>query len=123
MMLKISLRLLLLSTIFIFSCQSPGNEADKLIGAWRGVSWTANDQNTGRDATAVRFQFNADGTYTGVFGQQNENGTYRMSGKRLYTNAENQIEKMVETDWKTADTLIFKMNRVGTPEVLTLVRE
>lgn len=112
-----------LSAVFIFSCQSPGNEADKLIGAWRGISWTANGQDAGREASAVHFQFNEDGTYTGAFGQQNESGTYRMSGNRLYTKAENQIEKMVETDWKMPDTLIFKMNRVGTPELLTLVRE
>ncbi|PIY31807.1 MAG: hypothetical protein COZ08_08155, partial [Bacteroidetes bacterium CG_4_10_14_3_um_filter_42_6] len=75
-----------------------------------------------RDVQSVTFMFEENGTYAATFGTQQEAGTYRLEGDKLYTNAQGQVQKMVKLPRLAADTLVMDMNRSGTAETLVLVR-
>jgi len=66
--------------------------------------------------------FEADGTYAATFGSQNEAGTWRLEGDKLYTTAGGQVQKMVRLPRLSADTLVMDMNRAGTAETMVLVK-
>ncbi len=108
--------------LFLFACTDPGSDV-QITGTWQGISWIVNGETSGRNANQVTFTFEPTGTYTGAFGTQEEAGTYRVEGNKLYTHAEGQAEKMVEVALSGADTLRMNMNRAGTPEVLVLIKE
>ena len=109
----------------LFACQ-PEDKTPMLIGKWKGVSWKANQKDSGRNAADVRFEFFEDNTYTAAYGGDAEKGTFRLrfDGK-LFTTAsgQNELEKSVLLAKITPDTLIMNMNRVGTPEQLILVKK
>lgn len=99
------------------------NTDTKLTGQWQGSSWLVKGEPSGRDASQVSFEFQADGSYSASFGSQEEAGSYRLEGNKLYTNAEGQAEKMVEISLSGSDTLSMDMNRAGTPETIVLVKQ
>jgi len=118
----IVMRYLLLLPLFLIVACSESTDAE-LTGQWQGSSWLVKGQPSGRDASQVSFDFQADGRYSGSFGNQKEAGSYRLEGNKLYTNAEGQAEKMVEVSLSGTDTLRMDMNRAGTPETIVLVRK
>lgn len=113
---------LLLATLA--ACIQEDNKA-LLIGDWQGASWTIGGADSGRDVADVKFSFRENYTYTASYGNSNEQGTYRLTEKKLYTTAEgaNQAEKMVELASISADSIVMNMNRVGTAEQLILVKQ
>lgn len=109
------------SFLLLPGCQN--DEAGKLLtGTWRGVEWRVEGNITRRDVQSVTFLFEENGTYAATFGSQQEAGTWRLEGDKLYTHAEGQVQKMVRLPRLTADTLVMDMNRAGTAETLVLVR-
>lgn len=112
---------ILFIALFFGACQQDETKA-LLQGDWSGVSWKVNGEESGRIDSGVQFHFQVDDTYTASYGNQLEKGTYRIRGSKLYTIAENKIEKMVGIAKLTSDTLVMDMNRVGTAEELVLVR-
>jgi DNA-directed RNA polymerase alpha subunit len=112
----------MLLALFLVACQQEETKA-LLQGDWMGVSWKVNGEESGRVEAGVQFHFDAEDTYTATYGDQVEKGSYRVRSGKLYTVAENKIEKMVGIARLTPDTLIMDMNRVGTAEELVLVRK
>jgi hypothetical protein len=117
------LNFLLLAVLFLASCGSETAIPEAIYGNWKGVSWSVEGQDTGLDAAAVSFQFTAPTAYTATFGDQQEKGTFKVDGDKLYTTAEGQMQKMVKIIRLTADTLEMEMNRAGTKENLVLKKE
>ncbi|HFA52030.1 MAG TPA: hypothetical protein ENJ95_23690 [Bacteroidetes bacterium] len=107
---------------FLFSCATE-NDNQKIIGQWQGITWDVGGRASGRKAADVVFQFNPDDTYTASFGQQKEEGNFRLKGNKLYTTATGKAEKMVRVTLRSVDTLAMDMNRVGTLEELVLVKQ
>lgn len=120
--MKFSLTLSLALFLAFSACTDAETDTTPLHGEWQAASWTVNGEPTNRAASGVAFVFNPDRTYTASMGQQSESGSYRLSGDKLYTTADGQIEKMVKITQPHPDTLVMDMNRVGTPEVIRLVR-
>lgn len=118
-------RLLFLSLLIIglgTSCQLAENNNEDVFGSWKAISWEAAGIETlGEDAN-VTFTFNEDDTYVASSGSSSEKGTYRLMETNLYTNAEGQVEKMVEIKLPSIDTMIMNMNRAGTEETMILVK-
>ncbi len=120
-------KLLKNATVFMLvliaiSC-SDEKKTDLLIGQWQATSWKVNGVESGRDYQTVKFQFNADKTYSASFGSQSEKGTFRMERDKLYAKAENQIEKMVKIAPLTADSMVMDMNRQGASEKIVFVKK
>ena len=113
----------LLFLLLLFSCGNDGPENSALLGKWKGITWKVDGKDSGRNAGKVVFEFLPSGTYSASFGSQTEKGNFKTKGNKLYTTAEGKVEKMVKVILSSPDTLLMDMNRVGTPEVLTLVRE
>jgi hypothetical protein len=120
---------LTLALLAFFACKSePKFNPELLVGTWNGVDWKVQGQSTDRDAASVFFVFapftgegTVEGTYIAAYGDQKEKGNYRLKGDKLYTTAEDKIEKVVRIVHITADTLVLGMNRVGQEEELVLV--
>lgn len=93
-----------------------------IYGTWQGVSWKVNGQESDRSVQDVRFEFHEDATYRAAYGTQQEQGTFQLKGDKLYTTGANKIEKVVGLSRLTADTMVMDMNRIGTPEILVLVK-
>lgn len=109
--------------LFITACKSePKFDITLLHGEWTGADWLVQGKSSGRDAREVRFTFDATNTYTASYGEQKESGTYRVEGDKLYTTAEDKIEKVVKVERISADSLFLDMNRVGQAEQLILVK-
>ncbi len=118
---KATFLLLSFFLLSVFAC-SPEQNNQKVVGDWQGVSWKVKGEDSGRNAADVSFSFNAGDTYTAAFGQQKEEGTFRLVEDKLYTTAKGQAEKMVKVSLYSLDTLVMDMNRVGILEQLVLVR-
>jgi hypothetical protein len=113
-----------LSTIFtLLSCEPAENDNEQIHGKWQAISWKAIGVETLSDEATVIFEFKNDDTYMASSGNSVEAGIYRLETNNLYTTAKGQIEKMVEIKLPTIDTMIMNMNRAGTAEVMTLVKE
>jgi hypothetical protein len=109
------------AVLFIASCAIPTTEAP--LGEWKGAQWLVKGQVSGRNAEAVEFTFNEEGQYTAAYGNQEEEGTYRLEGNQLFTKSEG-VEKMVQYYLSEGkDTLILDMNRGGTMEQLVLIKK
>ncbi len=112
----------LISLIILFaSCEENPNN-DLIQGKWNGTSWVKNGNASKLNSGEVQFQFNEDHSYWASYGKDKESGDFRIAGDKLYTKAENQVEKMVKIARVTTDSLWFEMNRAGNPETLILVR-
>jgi len=115
--------LIILAATFLLLPGCENERANKLLtGTWHGVEWRVEGKATQRDVQSVTFMFEENGTYAATFGTQQEAGTYRLEGDKLYTNAQGQGQKMVKLPRLAADTLVMDMNRSGTAETLVLVR-
>ncbi len=117
------LSFLFLALLFLASCGSESAIPEAIYGDWQGASWTVEGKDAGRNAEAVHFQFTAPTQYAATFGEQKEQGTFKVEGNKLYTTAEGQIQKMVKILQLTPDTLEMEMNRAGTLENLLLVKK
>ena len=116
----------LFSLLFLFglsSCSSEDDQTALILGSWQGVSWTIKGEDSGRNAASVKFEFKEDQSYRAIFGTQQEEGTFRLSGNQLYTTATGKAEKMVILSTISTDKLVMDMNRQGDEEQLTLSRE
>lgn len=115
---------ILVAISVMVSCkQAPKFDPTLLNGEWTGVDWLIAGKSSGRDAKEVRFTFDANAAYTAAYGEQRETGTFRLEGEKLYTVAENKIEKVVKIIKITSDSLYLGMNRVGQDEQLVLVKK
>jgi hypothetical protein len=130
--LNISTLTTLLICTFIslfFSCkEAPKFNPELLVGTWNGIDWKVKGKSSGRDASAVYFVFApftgegvVEGTYIAAYGDQKEKGSYKLTGDKLYTTAEDKIEKVVRILNLSADTLVLGMNRMGQEEELVLI--
>ena len=117
------LTFLFLAVLFLAGCGAESGTPEAIYGNWRGVSWTVEGKEAGRNAASVQFQFEAPKQYTAAFGDQLEKGSFKVDGDKLYTTAEGQLQKMVKIIQLTADTLEMEMNRGGVKENLVLVKE
>jgi len=114
--------LLFFASLLLFTtCAEDTSLQKDLIGVWDGVDWIRAGKSFESRAQKVRFTFGATDTYSAIFGNQEENGTYYVKGSSLYTTAEDKIEKMVGISF-SGDTLHMEMNRVGTPETLVFTK-
>jgi len=107
----------------LISCEPEGNDNPLIHGTWNGVSWEISGMEQMDENSEMVFVFNEDSTYTAGTGSQMEKGVYLYKNEKLYTTAEGKIEKMVEVKLPSSDTIIMNMNRVGTAETITLVKE
>ncbi|RYY39775.1 MAG: hypothetical protein EOO08_08875 [Chitinophagaceae bacterium] len=115
--------LLPLLAILLFAACTTTENAKKIAGHWHGASWTSNGQPIGQDASSISFSFNEDGTYSYVNAGERENGLYRVDADNVYTRPEGREEIMVKIARVTKDSLVFDMNRAGSAETLTLLRD
>lgn len=108
--------------LFLFSC---GPTADKTLlhGQWKGAEWIMVDQPGTIDASLVSFSFGADGRYTYTYNEAVEQGDYFVTNNELYTTPDGGTKMMVKIEKLTTDSLVFRMNRGGTSEVLTLLKQ
>lgn len=109
--------------LLITACKpEPKFDITLLYGEWTGADWLVQGKSSGRDAREVRFTFDQSNNYTASYGEQKESGTFRVEGSKLYTTAEDKIEKVVKVDRISTDSLFLDMNRVGQAEQLILVK-
>ena len=111
-------------SLFLTNCfEAPENIAEeRIFGTWVGLSYLQGETLM-EDASSIGFKFLEDKTYMGVYGEQVEEGIYRMEGNKLYTTAKGLAEKNVELQYVSQDSMIMKMNRSGVIEILTLGKE
>ena len=111
-------------SLFLTNCfEAPENIAEeRIFGTWVGLSYLQGETLM-EDASSIGFKFLEDKTYMGVYGEQVEEGIYRMEGNKLYTTAKGLAEKNVELQYVSQDSIIMKMNRSGVIEILTLGKE
>lgn len=114
--------LIVLTLAFCIVACKLDDKTPLLIGQWQGISWKVNGVASDRNAKAVKFQFNADKTYSTSYENESEHGIFRLNFGNLYTTGENKIEKMVKLSTLTADTIVMDMNRAGTAEEIILVK-
>ena len=115
--------ILIVGLFTLKSCDSQEELYKMLEGDWHGVSWVLEDSDRGYDASSVFFSFNEDRTYTAQLGTREEKGDYYLANQMLYTNAEDQDEMSVRVQRLTNDTMVFRMNRGGQMEILTLAKD
>ena len=116
---------LLFAFALLSACSGEKDAKDTaaLIGNWQGAEWLVFDKPVERNVTAVKFEFNTDGQYSANYGDQTEKGVYKVKSGKLYTTAEDKIEKAVKILQLSPDTLTLQMNRVGQEEKLVLIRK
>jgi len=112
-----------LFTAFLLSCGG-SKQKDLIIGRWTGVEWLEGGQPSSilNPADAV-FQFDAGDAYSFTYAGNTEKGKYFVSNQQLFTTPEGGAKMMVRITKLDQDTLRFDMNRGGTSERLTLVRQ
>lgn len=121
-MKNLLLFIIVVSIFGLINCETTKNENEQIYGKWQAISWEAAGVETLGEGTTVHFEFKNDDTYTALLGSAEETGIYRLANKHLYTTAKGQIEKMVEIELNSVDTMVMNMNRAGTAEVMTLVK-
>ncbi len=114
--------------IVIFIClvqvSCTHSENEKLIaGSWQGTEWLVNGQPSARNVQKTAFSFDGKDKYSFDYGDTKESGTYKVENDMLFTTPQGQNEMMVKILKLTKDSLVFDMNRGGTPETLTLVKK
>jgi Lipocalin-like domain len=108
---------------FILACKKEKDPKTELLyGTWKGSAWIIAGKSD-NNANNINFDFKADGTYSAGLGGQTEKGTFRLQDGKLYTIAENKIEKMVALAKLTKDSIVMDMNRQGQAEQLFLIKK
>ena len=114
----------ILTALFIsifFSCGSTENNK-LIIGKWIGSEWLIDGKSSNRNTAETHFIFDEKGNYSFIYEGTEEKGTYKIENDMLFTKQANQQEIMVKISKLTKDSLIFNMNRSGTSEMLTLLK-
>ncbi len=109
--------------LFTTSCETaPKFDRALLEGGWNCVA-----SNTGGvddlNPQTIKFNFNLDSTYSYTGGAYTESGKWRLEGDKLVTIADGDLEKKVQIDKLTADSLVLKMNDRGTDVTLILLQQ
>jgi len=103
-----------------YSCSSVW-DSKHLLGEWKVSDWIV--VSSGKAVNQkMDFSFTSDKKYTVDYGQENEKGSYYISGEFLHTKEEGSIEKSVRIIKLNPDSLMFEMNRAGSLERVTLIR-
>ena len=118
--MKIITYLFVFSFLVFASCETNEDTKNKLVGYWQGTSWTANGKSISDNPSRAQFEFNADKTFRSIIGSTVEEGTFYLTGYRLFTTAKDREKIMVLIKKITKDELIFEMNRGGQKEELVL---
>lgn len=118
-------RVLLFSMIVIFIQTSCFIEHHKenLIGSWSLVEWKIENTGEKLEGYKMDMDFGADERYSVDYGNEQEVGTWRVSGNNLFTHEDGMAEKMVKITYLQNDTLQFEMNRSGRIELVTLKKK
>ena len=112
---------LLAIVLFFSSCANTENNK-LIVGEWKGSEWLINGKPSDYNTSETHFTFDDKGNYTFNYSRTAEKGTYKVENDMLFTKPLNQQEIMVRITKLTKDSLVFSMNRSGTPEILTLLR-
>lgn len=120
-MMKYFSAIVIALTMTIGCAEEPVTTNAELQGSWTGVEIKRNDLV--QPYIDFSFNFALDSTYTYKGGNHTEKGTYLISGNKLITQAEGDLEKQVEIEKVTSDTLLLNMNDAGTAMKMLLVKE
>lgn len=122
MMKRFFFPMLIAAAAMLVQCAKKNPLDPRLIGIWQGVEWKTPDGQTVASPDQVSFRFDPDGSYSARLGGFEERGSWRVDGSKLYTTAEDKIEKAVKIASIDAASLVFEMNRQGRAETLKLRR-
>ena len=93
-----------------------------IIGKWVGIEWLVENAPSNLNAVGTSFTFDEKNNYTFDYAGNVEKGTYKVENDMLFTTPEGEREIMVRIEKLSGDSLVFKMNRGGRDEKLTLLR-
>ena len=114
---------LLITYALLISCGG-SKQKDLIIGRWTGVEWLERGQPSSiLNPNDAVFQFDAGDTYSFTYAGNTEKGKYFVSNQQLFTTPDGGVKMMVRIIKLDQDTLRFDMNRGGSSERLTLVRQ
>src|SRR5687768_16495027 len=111
-----------IAALFLLSCGDTTNNK-LIIGSWTGAEWLIDGKESGRQVRQTHFTFGENGEYSFNYPGTNEKGTYKVENTMLFTKAQDRAEIMVNITKLTPDSMVFSMNRSGTTEVLTLLKD
>ncbi|MBT8233524.1 MAG: lipocalin family protein [Saprospiraceae bacterium] len=106
---------------FLISCANP-YDATLLLGKWKTDSWIENDSGK-KFNNKMDFNFSDAEHYEIDYGSEKEKGKYWISNDFLHTIEEGKAEKKVKIISMSKDTFVFEMNRTGTLETVTLLKQ
>ncbi len=110
----------LLSLLLLAGCGQTF-DAHLLPGKWEKVDWKI--ENTDQKINK-KLDFYFDGRrYEVDYGPKIEKGKYWITDEYLHTVEDGKSMKKVKLVTLTKDTLVFKMNRAGRIEIVTLVKQ
>lgn len=107
--------------LFATSCETkPKYERTLFEGPWNCVA-VYTDGAEDLNPQTIIFDFKLDSTYNYTGGSYTETGKWWLEGDKLVTVADGDLEKKVQVDKITADTLVLKMNDRGADVTLILL--
>ena len=112
----------LLFTFFVLVSCSNSDQYEKMKGSWVCASWINQSDGSDMCNDNVHFSFMLDKTYSSQFNATKEAGTYYLVGNVLYVTPKGKTEFGVEIQRLDTDTMTILMNRSGSAETLTLVK-
>lgn len=115
--IKASVAWLLLFTFV--SCGTDSEKEQMLQGTWTAVEILRGGEQVSPDG--VQFIFSED-QYTYKAPGYQEEGTFWVEGKKLYTEGEAVMKKSVEMETLTKDSLVLRMNDKGIAMRMALIR-
>lgn len=119
--------LLVLILALITACTQENEYAKILPGTWKAYNFTQNQESVKFDLSRLAFSFDNKGTYTFVSSNLStkEAGHYHLIGNILYTTdtlADQRLEKAVEIEKISPDSIQFIMNAQGIQQKIFLYR-
>lgn len=109
--------------LFFVACSVDNPYDDMIIGAWKGHEWYINDSTVKQRVDSIYFNFEQDSVYNASYVGAKQEGKYWLKEDRLYTQIKDKLEVMVRISSLNTDTMVFEMNRGGTPETLVLIKQ
>ncbi len=107
--------------LFFASCDTaPKYDPALLKGTWKCVKLYSDGAENLNPQTII-FSFRPDSTYDYTGGSYTETGKWWLEGDKLVTAAENNLEKKVQLNHVTADSVVMTMNDRGTELKLILL--